>query len=586
MGLRGNLAVAGALELLPPIPEVHQKTHASYAPGTIEACLYPLVESHDVFVIGGAFFGDEGKGKITAAIAGHPDVSLVARVNSGANAGHTVIIDGEAHAFHLVPSAIAEQGVMCAIGPNCLMDPVAFIDGELANLAGVDYHERLLVGNAHLTAPYHLLMDVMRNLRSGVTAENVTTNNASTLKGIAPTSASKVNKTCPRMDDLDGSISGLAALLAKDSEAYRGMAQVRGYDAGKLLAICSALNRDMRRVPDQVLEFLDATDPVQYIVQRWQALRSNPLFPRRANVPHLLRQTLASGDKVLLEGPQSYFLSNAVAQHARSATSADTTAAGIVAASGINLGQYRILTVNVAKAPGASRVGRGANPAGHVHQTFYSDAGINTLNDLPQGACNDFDAIQRQYAASVRHNGTLRQTEYTDATGTYLIGAAMAIAEAQTFGERGATTRKPRVTGLFDCVTHAEVMRAQGPYTVISAVDRGDAMDMVGVVIAYVYHHPDGEETSCEGQVYRNGDIIRPGDPMPYETVLGSCHPIIKMVQGWKGTPIAADKWDASQGLPLGVQEFVGTIEQATGAKVMAIGNGPETDSLIYLAAK
>ena len=37
----------------------------------------------------------------------------------------------------------------------------------------------------------------------------------------------------------------------------------------------------------------------------------NPKFPPRADVSFLLRQTIARGGKVLLEGPQSYFLSNA-----------------------------------------------------------------------------------------------------------------------------------------------------------------------------------------------------------------------------------------------------------------------------------
>ena len=37
----------------------------------------------------------------------------------------------------------------------------------------------------------------------------------------------------------------------------------------------------------------------------------NPQFPPRADVSFLLRQTIARGGKVLLEGPQSYFLSNA-----------------------------------------------------------------------------------------------------------------------------------------------------------------------------------------------------------------------------------------------------------------------------------
>lgn len=68
----------------------------------------------------------------------------------------------------------------------------------------------------------------------------------------------------------------------------------------------------------------------------------------------------------------------------------------------------------------------------------------------------------------------------------------MAVGSAIHHGECGAVTKKPRVCGLFDCVLHHEVNSVQGPYLTISALDRGDDYDKVGITIAYIYFDPSG----------------------------------------------------------------------------------------------
>ena len=55
-------------------------------------------------VILGSQWGDEGKGKLVDILA--KDYDLCARFNGGANAGHTVIADGNKYAFHLLPCGI------------------------------------------------------------------------------------------------------------------------------------------------------------------------------------------------------------------------------------------------------------------------------------------------------------------------------------------------------------------------------------------------------------------------------------------------------------------------------------------------
>ena len=90
------------------------------------------------------------------AIARHPGVKVVARVNSGENAGHTVIGEnGVKYDFHLCPSGLLTPGKVNVIGPECVMDPVSFMEREISQLIDtwVEYKDRLFIGNVHLVCP-------------------------------------------------------------------------------------------------------------------------------------------------------------------------------------------------------------------------------------------------------------------------------------------------------------------------------------------------------------------------------------------------------------------------------------------------
>lgn len=52
----------------------------------------------------GSQWGDEGKGKLVDILAA--DYDLCARFNGGANAGHTIVVDGVKYALHLLPCGI------------------------------------------------------------------------------------------------------------------------------------------------------------------------------------------------------------------------------------------------------------------------------------------------------------------------------------------------------------------------------------------------------------------------------------------------------------------------------------------------
>ncbi len=147
-------------------------------------------------VIVGAQWGDEGKGRIVDALASRVDV--VVRYQGGANAGHTVIVDGEEYIFHLLPSGMLYSGKACVIGNGVVVDPQQLID-ELTDLQtrGKDRARLVVSGSAHVVMPYHKVLDGMEERFRGAGKRIGTTR-----RGIGPCYVDKVNRSGIRMEDL------------------------------------------------------------------------------------------------------------------------------------------------------------------------------------------------------------------------------------------------------------------------------------------------------------------------------------------------------------------------------------------------
>lgn len=147
-------------------------------------------------VVLGLQWGDEGKGKVIDVLAG--TVQVVVRCQGGANAGHTVVVDGRKTVLHLLPSGALHPGATCVIGNGVVVDPLALM-AELDELgaAGAELAGRLLVSDrAHMVLPVHKALDAAIELAKG--AGKVGT----TLRGIGPTYADKVGRVGLRCGDL------------------------------------------------------------------------------------------------------------------------------------------------------------------------------------------------------------------------------------------------------------------------------------------------------------------------------------------------------------------------------------------------
>lgn len=146
-------------------------------------------------VVIGAQWGDEGKGKITDLLSKSAD--MVVRYQGGVNAGHTVVVQGQTFKLHLIPSGILYPNTECIIGSGTVIDPQVLI-GELDQLhaLGISTDNLLISETAHVTMPYHRLIDKASEERRGDHKIGTTG------RGIGPTYADKSERTGIRIIDL------------------------------------------------------------------------------------------------------------------------------------------------------------------------------------------------------------------------------------------------------------------------------------------------------------------------------------------------------------------------------------------------
>ena len=149
-----------------------------------------------VEIIVGAQWGDEGKGRVVDAIANNMDV--VVRFQGGANAGHTVIVEGEKYIFHLLPSGMLYSGKTCVVGNGVVVDPQQLLE-ELGDLQerGKDRARLVSSGAAHVVMPYHKVLEGMEERLRGSGKKIGTTR-----RGIGPCYMDKVNRCGIRVEDL------------------------------------------------------------------------------------------------------------------------------------------------------------------------------------------------------------------------------------------------------------------------------------------------------------------------------------------------------------------------------------------------
>ncbi len=143
----------------------------------------------------GANWGDEGKGKITDALAENADV--VIRFQGGSNAGHTIVNEYGKFAMHQLPSGVFNARVTNVIGSGVALSVENF-KSEMDMLCerGVPTPNVMISDRAQVVMPYHKLLDAYEEQRLSDKSFG------STRSGIAPFYSDKYAKIGFQVNEL------------------------------------------------------------------------------------------------------------------------------------------------------------------------------------------------------------------------------------------------------------------------------------------------------------------------------------------------------------------------------------------------
>jgi len=320
-------------------------------------------------IVLGAQWGDEGKGKATDLLATTDTIDFVVRTSGGHNAGHTIVVDGEKYATHLLPSGILTPGATSVIGNGVVVSPEALfreIDG-LAGRGVEGVEGRLVVSsNAHVIAPYHVTVDKVTERFLGKNKIGTTG------RGIGPTYADKVNRLGIRVSDLF------------DPELLRD--KVEGSLDVKNHLLAKVYNRRAIEIDGVVEELLSYAERLRPMVR---------------DTSLLLNLALDEGQTVLFEGAQATMLD---VDHGTYpfVTSSSPVAGGVCTGAGV--GPTRIdRVIGVIKAY-TTRVGSGPFPTelfdadGEKLWKVGGEVGVSTGRDR---RCGWYDAVVARYATRV-----------------------------------------------------------------------------------------------------------------------------------------------------------------------------------------
>lgn len=321
-----------------------------------------------VVAVVGLQWGDEGKGKIIDLLT--PRVQMVIRCQGGANAGHTVVVGAEKYVFHQIPSGVLHPGTRCVIGAGVVIDPGAIV-AEIQHLQsrGIDLQGRLFISSkAHVTLPYHRLLDEGREARRGVNKIGTTG------RGIGPTYTDKAARCGLRMQELIQPQQFRAAVQANLEENNFLLEHFFHLPIVDLEAVC----QEYARYGEDLHAFIQDTDS-------------------------MVRQAVLRGDHILLEGAQGSLLDLDHGTYPY-VTSSNTNTSGLCAGAGIAPSRLTHV-LGVAKAY-ATRVGMGPFPTelhdatGCLIQERGQEFGATTGRSR---RCGWFDALSLRY--SLWHSG-------------------------------------------------------------------------------------------------------------------------------------------------------------------------------------
>jgi adenylosuccinate synthase len=320
-----------------------------------------------VTIIIGGQWGDEGKGKITDALAAH--ASMVIRPNGSTNAGHTVQTKDGIYKFHLVPSGVLYPDCDCVIGAGVAIPPADLLS-EIADLEarGIDMSRLYISDRANIIMPFHPMLDQLEEKQRG------THSIGTTLRGNGP--------------------------------AYADKAGRRGIRVADLLDEKALVERLNLVVPEKniLLSSLYGAEPldIQQLLEQFMSY-GEQISSRVVVSEMMVQDAIDAGRSILVEGAQAALLDIDYGTYPY-VTSTSPTAAG--ACQGAGVGPTQVSSVVSIYKAYTTRVGAGPYPSELTDETgdLLRERGheFGTTTGRPRRT-GWFDAVAARY--SVRLNG-------------------------------------------------------------------------------------------------------------------------------------------------------------------------------------
>lgn len=284
------------------------------------------------FIVLGAQWGDEGKGKMTDYLA--EEANVVVRFQGGNNAGHTVVVGDKEYKLHLIPSGILYEDKLNVIGNGVVVDPKALFE-EIDYLEGVGVNvtpEKLIISDrAHLIMPYHKVLDKLKEKARGKNDIGTTG------KGIGPCYTDKFERCGIRVCDL----------MHEDVFTEKLKENIEMKNA----YITNVLGGDPLNFDEILKEYLEF---------------ANKLRPFVKDTSVRVYNDIKADKTVLFEGAQGMLLDIDYGTYPY-VTSSNTTAGGV--ANGVGIGPNMITNaVGITKAY-TTRVGKGPFPTELLDET-------------------------------------------------------------------------------------------------------------------------------------------------------------------------------------------------------------------------
>ena len=322
----------------------------------------------------GLQWGDEAKGKIVDLLTKEHEV--VVRYQGGANAGHTVVFDGQKFKLSLIPSGIFRHDVQSVIGNGVVIDPASIL-GEIESLTsrGVAIDSNLIISDrAHVIFPWHKEEDRLMN-DMGVGKEAIGT----TMRGIGPCYRDKIGRSSAiRFGDL---------FRADLKEKIEKIAAIKNRSLPGLAASPEAAAQ---------VKVMDAEE-----IYRQYSEYAEKLRPHVADVTGWLLDAVDAGKKILFEGAQGALLDIDYGTFPY-VTSSNSSGAGISAGSGVPA-RYIDRLIGIIKAY-TTRVGGGPFPTeldNEIGQKIRDRGNeYGTVTKRPR-RCGWFDAVAVRFTSRI-----------------------------------------------------------------------------------------------------------------------------------------------------------------------------------------